>query len=211
MRKYLIVSLLLVSAMLSSQVTIQPGIRGGANFSKINGVKSDGKTDFYLGASISLNLSKFYTLQPEVTYTRQGGENIYKRENTYNPDTGQYEYVETYKDFDLAYLSVGVVNKFYVTPGRDFHLLIAPSFDILVEENNEYNLGSAGYYVENDDVTDIDLTATLGAGYDFPFGLGIEARYKMGVVNVIDGAFSSASTRNRVFQVGVNYKFFSKK
>lgn len=210
MRKCLIVSLLLISAMSISQVTLQPGLKGGVNVSKINGIKSDGKTDFYLGGILSLNLSKFYTLQPELVYTRQGGENIYKREQIYNPTINQYEDVDFYEDINLAYLSISITNKFYITPKTNFYLLIAPSLDILVDNNIDYEWGG-GYYIANNEIIPIDMTASLGAGYEFPFGLGFEARYKIGMINVLDSIFSDVNTKNRVFQVGLTYSFFSGK
>lgn len=216
MKKLSILLILLLSVIMYSQTKVlQPTLRAGVNISEINGVKGEKKTDFYLGAALALNLSKFYTLQPELTYSNQGGSNIVKRERNYNGQTGEYEYTETIKDVDLEYLSISIANKFYVTPKRDFNLLIAPSFDILVANKShepENNNGGYQYYNHYDNISDVDLTMTVGAGYDFPFGLGIDARYKLGVINVLDTNFlfsSDGSSKNRVIQVGLNYKFNS--
>lgn len=191
-------------------MTVQPVLRGGMNTSEINGIKGDNKTDFYLGASLALNLSRFYTLQPEITFSNQGGENIYKLEKVYNSATGKYDYIGTYKNFDLQYLSIGVANKFYVTPRRDFHLLVAPSLDILLDDGfDNSRISSDGYYYDNyndNDITGFDLAFAFGAGYEFPFGLGVEARYKVGIIDILD-FFSDGNSKNNVVQLGLNYKF----
>lgn len=210
MKKVIILVLLFTTTIMFSQVTVQPGLRGGATISEISGIKGEPKTDFYFGAMLSVNLSKLYTLQPEITYINQGGKNIYKQEIVSNGTS--YGYKDTYKDYDLEYLSFGLANKFFVTQNRDFHLLAAPSFAIIIDKNSDYILGSNGYYYEkNDNITDIDLEMALGMGYEFPFGLGIETRYKLGVVDVLGGVFSSMNTKNRVIQIGLTYNFLSKK
>lgn len=211
MKKIIFLTLLFVSSIMFSQVTVQPGLRGGVNISEISGIKGERKTDFYLGVILSLNLGRFYTLQPEIAYSNQGGKNIHKQETFFDKTSNATGYKTTYKNYDLEYLSLGLTNKFFVTPTRDFHLLIAPSIDLVLDKNSGYNMGTGGYYVEDNTVSEVDLAMTLGMGYEFPFGLGVDARYKLGVVDVLGGIFSSLGTKNRVFQLGLTYNFFSKK
>ena len=69
----------------NAQVSFKPGIRAGLNFSHFSkgddSYYNDGftsrrdfgsRTDFYLGFFGDLKLTKYYSLQPEINYSRQG-------------------------------------------------------------------------------------------------------------------------------------------
>ena len=65
---------------------------------------------------------------------------------------------------------------------------------------------------EEFDISPLDLTFTGGIGYEFGFGLGIEARYKQGAISTDflgqnDLFEEDGSQLNSVFQVGLAYKF----
>ena len=138
MKKLFIVAVLCFFGISSSnaQVTFKPGLRGGINFAHFT--KGDftnnyyygydpsinssnrpdyrNKTDFYLGFFGALHLTKYYTLQPEIDYSRQGSK-IGSSSNTY----------------DASYLCVSVVNKF--TFNDKFNIHVGPSIDFLVDSN----------------------------------------------------------------------------
>ena len=111
---------------------------------------------------------------------------------------------------------MGVVNKFYITKNDDFHILLAPSFDLDFDDTLIGLLNRD----EGNDVTFIDVSITGGIGYEFVNGLGIEIRYKQGLNDVFSGSFHDFDSEeletktqlNSVFQLGISYKFnFSKK
>ncbi len=212
MKKLLAIGMLFISITIFSQ-KVQPGVRIGTNISKIYGIKGNVRTNFYVGGTLSLNLGRFYTLQPEVGYSSQGGSNVYKRKKVYNDDD-TYQYEESYRDVNLQYLSLGLASKFYITPYRNLALILAPSFDIIVGDNYEKAIiGNNGYIYQdtnNNEITDADLALSLGLEYELPFGLGIEARYKHGLVNVLTEGipfFSDKDSKNRLLQLGLTYKF----
>ncbi len=218
MKKYLTISLLLISSITFSQTRLQPGLKGGVNVSEIRGISGDKKTDFYVGAFLALNLGRFYTLQPEISYSNQGGKNIYRLTKVYDNDKQIYTDIATYDDLELEYLSLGIANKFYVTPGRNLHFIVATSFDGIIGDNIKTSVVAENGYryddYDDNDITDVDLTLAFGLGYEFSFGLGFEARFKQGIVDVLDDNFiffSDGSSKNRVFKVGITYKFFNNK
>lgn len=181
-----------------AQVSFRPGVRGGVNFSHFTKGDSytdfyyDGsdyvytnnrrdfgsKTDFYLGIYGALKLSKVYTLQPEIDYSRQGATYDYVSNGIFYTD-----------DLNVSYLSVAVVNKFTF---NKFNVHVGPTVDFVVE--NDFDTDS-----------DIDFAFQLGAGYDFTKNFGIEARVKKGVIPVLD--FSDSNHSNVVFSVGATYTF----
>ncbi len=209
MKKSLVIGLLFVSVAIFSQ-KVQPGIRIGTNLSKIYGIKGDVKPGLYVGGILSLNLGRIYTLQPEFGYSNQGGDKIYKREKI----NGVYKYC--YKDLDLKYVSLALTNKFYLTPYRNFNISLTPGIDILVADNFEgkEKISESGFIYTNnvsENITGADLSMAFGLGYEHWSGLGIEVRYKIGIVDVFYDYNVRGSAENRVFQIGLTYKFFNKK
>jgi len=191
MKKVLLLSLFLTfSSITLAQVTFKPGARVGANLASISKTDDNSRVDFYAGIFGKLKLGKLYALQPEITYTKQGSENI-----------------------ELDYLSIALINKFYLLKDKmPIYALIGPSFDVnLHGDTGSYsNNYSSGY---STGVTfEADLSFQAGVGYDFPFGLGVEARYKQGTIDVIGDDAIFEGQLNSVIQLGVSYKFsFSKK
>ncbi|WP_136668234.1 porin family protein [Flavobacterium sp. H122] len=199
MKKSIIIAFLCFfgSTQINAQVSFKPGLRVGANFAHLTQTddpneKFGTRTDFYIGGFGTLNLSKVYALQPEINYSRQGAEYQYIDQNN----------VRHSYDIKLAYLSLGLANKFKFDK---FNFQVGPTFDIRVNDNKKvlgdtYN-DSYNYY--DDDLTGIDLAFFLGAGYNFTENFGIEARIKKGIVP-FDDDFDST---NVVFQTGITYTF----
>jgi len=181
MRKFYFLLLLLIANFAFSQVTFRPGIRAGANishFSQGNDYYNYGyyyyddynlyqqsssydyksKVDFYIGLLGNIRLSRFYALQPEINYSRQGA----KVESNINEWNGQ--------KLNVSYLGVQLINKFYF---KSFNVHAGPTLDFVVEKD---------FYVDNG----VDLGITAGIGYDVTKNLGIEARIKKGFLPVMD-------------------------
>ena len=195
MKKTIIIALFCIFGFTqaNAQVSFKPGIRAGLNFSHFSkggayyddnysNVSRDfnSRTDLYVGFYGALKLSKFYTLQPEINYSRQGADFRYYDNN----DRWVSEKLE------VSYLSLGVINKF--TFNGKFNVHVGPTLDFVVDENFDTD-------------SEVDLAFTLGAGYNFTPNFGIEARIKKGIVPVLD--YSDGNHTNVVFQTGITYTF----
>lgn len=201
MKKFLLsVVCLFLYNTVSAQVTFRPGVRAGLNFSHFtkgdvyynyyydnngnyvelrNEDQFSSKTDFYVGVFGTLQLSKFYALQPEIDFSRQGSKIDYY-------DGGIMRNVS--KTLDVSYLSFALVNKFTF---NNFNFHVGPTIDFVVEEN---------FRADNE----VDLTFLLGAGYNFNKNFGIEGRIKKGIVPVLD---MNSNHSNVVFSLGATYTF----
>ena len=177
----------------NAQVTFKPGFRAGLNISHFSkgddsyyndGFTSnrdfDSRTDFYVGFFGDLKLTKYYSLQPEINYSRQGSKYDYYDEALMRNQS---------TDLEVSYLAVGIANKFTF---NKLNVHVGPTFEFLVDQNFDTD-------------ADIDLAFFLGLGYDITQDFGIEARIKKGIVPVLD--FSDGNHTNVVFSVGAFYKF----
>jgi hypothetical protein len=196
MRKFIVIAFVLFIGIKSeAQVRVSPGLRGGLNVSTLTNIDdNNSKTDFYVGGLVDIRFNKFFSLQPEITYSRQGDEGRYF-------ENGRY-YSEKY---ELNYITFGAVAKFNFN-GGGFHLLAGPSLDFKVGDN----------YI-NSKPEDLDLAIVGGIGYTLPNGLTFEARIKQGLVDIYgydyynnDGYYTDDAILNQVFQIGISYKFKTK-
>jgi len=183
--KKIVLSLLagLLYITTQSQVTFKPGVKLGLNIAKITNTNHDNRIGVYAGIFGELKLGSMYALQPEITYLQQGSKNI-----------------------DLNYIAITIANKFYfLNEETPVYVVIGPSLDFKLDGktesyNNQYSTGLN---------FDADFSLFGGFGYDFPFGLGVEARFKHGIIEVINfEGFSDGKRRlNAVIQIGAIYKF----
>lgn len=189
-----------------AQVTVKPGVRAGLNVSNLTNLDADSRADFYVGGHIGIQFTSFYTLQPELTYSRQGASvNSYFYDDTFDPSVSPGRRRST--DIELQYISLSVANKFRIIEG--FHALVGPSLDFKVGDNLTYN----------DDLIGFDLAIFGGLGYTFPNGFTVEARFKQGLIDIFGNDYDYYDNDNyydnyidnvklnQVFQIGASYTF----
>ena len=205
MKKCIAVVLLVLvfSVSAEAQMKTNPGVKAGLNFSNFTNTETDTKTDFYVGGLVALKFTKFYTLQPEFVYSRQGAKADYI---VYDPIyTGTPIRREKYH---IDYMSFAVFNKF--TFGKGFHAGVGPTLD--------FRIGDNFHEMRIEEPEDFDLGLIFGGGYSLPNGLTFEARFKQGFVDIFGNNYYNYSDQdndgdandvilNQVFQLGVSYTF----
>ncbi|MEW5674710.1 porin family protein [Flavobacterium enshiense] len=205
MKKYLVAALFTFALLqgVNAQMKAKPGLKAGLNFSNFTNTETNTKTDFYVGGLVALKFTKFYTLQPEFVYSRQGAKADYV---VYNP-----LYTGTpirHEKYHIDYMSFAAFNKF--TFGKGFHAGVGPTLDFRIGDNFHE------MYIE--EPQDFDLGLIFGGGYSLPNGLTFEARFKQGFVDIFGNDYNNYSDQdndgdasdvvlNQVFQLGVSYTF----
>ena len=176
-------------AILSSLTLIQAqhtnfGVKLGYNSSSVqisDGADYDNKSGIHGGGFVHIHVGDHFAVQPELVYSCQGGE----RGNT---------------KLKLNYLNVPILLQYMVNDG--FRLQTGPQVGFLVSAKNKIG----DIEVDVDDIyNSVDFAWSFGAGYIFSSGIGIDARYNLGLNNISDD--SDFEAKNRVFQVGLFYQF----
>lgn len=193
---FLLIFFAICSTHSNAQVSFRPGLRGGANISKITQMDASFKTGFYLAGYGELRLGKVYALQPEFTYGTQGGDDL----NFYYYDNNLNQEVLGREDVKIEYISLGLINKFYFNDRINIHF--GPMIDILSGPNPHLD-------------TEVDLSFTAGLGFNIFQGLAVEARVKKGILDVMDSSYNyyydsyelGDYNTNFLFQVGLSYTF----
>ena len=170
------------AAMAQAQFSV--GIKGGLNFAKFDATDFGGsiknKTGFHGGAFALIKLSKI-GIQPELIFSQQGSK--------FRIDSSEGE-----GNFD--YINIPVMLKLYTIAG--INLQVGPQFGFLSRAE-----------IDGDNVKSSfkgsDLSLGIGAGWDLPFGLTIDARYNLGL-SKIDDSPAMETIKNQVIQVSLGYK-----
>ncbi|RZJ61173.1 MAG: PorT family protein, partial [Flavobacterium sp.] len=131
-RTITLLAICLFAMAANAQVTFRPGIRAGVNIAKITQTDFDAKADFYAGGFGAIRFTRFYTLQPEITYSRQGAAGS---PEYYDYNTGTYERYD--QDISIQYLSFGLISKF--TFNDQFNVHVGPAIDFETGSNVRTN------------------------------------------------------------------------
>lgn len=208
MKKTIVLGLLTLLVTSSfSQIKVRPGFRAGLNLSKITHLENvSRKPGVNAAMFINVHFTRFYELQPELTYSNQGwSRDGFSYVDPYNDVT----YIVNKEDVSSHYIGMALTNKFFMSPKLGLHVLLGPGLEFNVSDNVRY-----------DNLTPVDLVFFGGLGYEFPFGMGIEARYKQGIIDVDDSYYdyynngnyddnyyNGKNKLNSVFQFNIYYKF----
>ncbi|KQO34202.1 hypothetical protein ASF10_00315 [Flavobacterium sp. Leaf82] len=208
MKKLTVFAFVLFIGLITSnaQVTVSPGLRGGLNISDLSNMpgNTSSKSDFYIGGLVAIKFNKYFTLQPELNYSRQGTD--FRLSSLAFENPGDPNFYSRNTKAEINYLTLGAVGKFHFK-GKGFHLLAGPSIDFKTDDNFD-KFGT--------DPVGIDLSIIAGLGYTLPNGLTFEARFKQGLIDIYgydgieyddEGYYYNDLILNQVFQIGISYTF----
>jgi hypothetical protein len=180
-----LVLFLMLGAFVNAQDT-HFGLKAGLNISSLDvkdGVDFDSKAGFHIGGLAHVHLTPHFALQPEVIYSQQGGKDGSDKWN-------------------LNYINVPVLLQYMA--GNGFRVQTGPQVGFAV--SSKIKSGDIEQNIHSS-INTVDFSWSLGASYLFPEGLGIDARYNLGITNVNDA--DVPEVRNRVFQAGLFYQFMN--
>lgn len=178
----LVMIMMIASVGAFAQAQLAIGVKGGLNFAKLDmeDASTKNRTGFHGGAFALIKLTKI-GIQPEIIFSQQGSKLKIDGEDVKS---------------NFSYVNIPVMLKLYLIAG--LNLQAGPQFGFLTNAK-----------IDGEDVKDFykksDVSVGLGAGWDLPFGLTVDARYNLGVSKIEDDA-ALAATKNQVFQVSLGYK-----
>lgn len=179
----LVVMIMMVASVGAyAQAQLAIGVKGGLNFAKLNtdDYSASNRTGFHGGAFALIKLTKI-GIQPEIIFSQQGSK--------FKIDGNDVK-------SNFSYVNIPVMLKLYLVAG--LNLQAGPQFGFLSSAK-----------IDGEDVKDSfkksDVSVGLGAGWDLPFGLTVDARYNLGVTKIQDDA-AAAAVKNQVIQISLGYK-----
>lgn len=198
---------------------IKFGVKAGVNLANVSGngldffidsdEKSENRFGLAIGGLVEYKLSQKISLQGELVYSQQGFKKNY-------PDE---DFMESYA---LDYLNIPVLAKYYITD--ELNLEFGPQLGFLLaakyideEDGEKYEEDAKEFFKST------DFGLNFGAGYQLENGLGINARYNLGLANIFDYSRTRIAEtkfgkvdeeiednfqlKNRVFSISLFYTF----
>ena len=184
MKKFILVSIILVLFVKAGAQDMQFGIKAGGNIALVAGDETtDPRLGIHVGGFLSKPLSKVFDLQLELLYSMQGGR------------SNEWDWTDK---FD--YINLPVMLKIYVNNvRRKFSIDVGPQFGYLISAKH------TGVFEYNDDAFNkfgIDLG--LGVSYKIIDQLDVTVRFTGGLTNIFK---ESDSSKNNCIQLGIGYRF----
>lgn len=191
--KKVFLAIALVSVAVFANAQAKFGAKAGANFYQFGG--KDGsdleaqkmKAGFYAGGLANFALTDAISIQPELLFSNQG---TMQKEGSVKIN------------WHLNYINVPVMAQYN---NSGFYAETGPEFGFLLSAKAKSDGESADI---KDSFKSFNFSWGLGAGYKLSSGLGIGARYNLGLTSIIDE--SSVKATNNGFQVGLFYMFGGK-
>ena len=181
-------------ATVTARAQVKLGVKAGINIANLtlsevpSGFSLSSKTDFNAGILALVPLFTSGYLQPEIMYSGQGAAaSVLGSSGTLN----------------YNYLNIPILFKYQHESG--LFAETGPQIGFLLSANEKAN----GQTLNLKDATQsVDFSWVFGLGYKFSeIGLGIDARYNLGLTNLPNYNSSNGTEKNSVFQFGLFYIF----
>lgn len=183
MKKIIVAVITLFIGTTAFSQSIDLGIKAGMNFANITDASGlSNKTGFQAGIFGGIKFTDKVGIQADMLYSQQGAEF----------DGGE---------FDLSYINVPIVLKYYLIQG--LNLQAGPQFGFVVDDKITFDV--FGDVRRKAKAEDFDLSGVVGAGYDFPMGIRFDARYNFGLTDV--SKVEGVKGKNSVVSLALGYSF----
>jgi hypothetical protein len=177
-------SIFLIIASLGAQET-SFGIKAGLNMATVDiddQADYDSKAGAHVGVLAHIHISDHFAIQPEVVYSMQGGKGVDHK-------------------LQANYINIPLLAQYMFNNG--FRLQTGPQLGVLISAERKSDALDVDV---KDRLKTVDFAWSIGAGYLFPAGLGIDGRFNWGLSNINEPSEGVEAT-NKVFQIGLFYQF----
>jgi opacity protein-like surface antigen len=196
---------------------IKFGAKAGLNISNFSGdIKSDFDTKSLIGLQIGgfaeIGISDKFAFQPELLFSMQGAKDEFSESFEGFSSTGE-------STLKLNYLNVPLLLKYKLAD--KFSILAGPQVGFLMSAEDEFTFtetfdgetfSESGTEDVKDDYESLLLSFNVGASYSITDNLFVDARYNLGLSNLLkdqtfEGETFSIDGSMNVLQFSVGYKF----
>lgn len=192
------------------------GVKAGYSLSSIKAEGAgapeyDSKSSFYIGGLVKYKLTDKVDLQGELLYSETGGKYSESSSETMGGTTYS---LKMESDLKFGNLMLPVSVKYYLAEnislsgGLNFALILTAKA-ILSTEISGGGMSEKRTETEDikEDIKSLNFAPFVGAEYQLPNGIFFDARYNLGLTNLVKDPEGDESARNSFLQIGIGYKF----
>ena len=168
------------------------GVKAGINIANLTVKPADAETS--TGSLIGVTGGFFATIpggagfsvQPELNYSGMGAKETISNSKLL-----------------LNYLSIPVLAK-YSLESAGFAAYLGPQFSYLLSAKAK----ASGVSIDaKDQVKSTDISGVIGVEYFVPAGIGLSARYQLGLTNIAKDTQAGESIKNKAITFTIGYRF----
>ncbi|RZL46716.1 MAG: PorT family protein [Pedobacter sp.] len=169
-------------------------------------INFDSKFSYYLGGTADISVSKFFSVQPGLTFINKGSKingSGFDFEDVSEEGTNgsfNFSYIEIPVNL-IAKFDAGNAGKVFIGAGPYYAFAIDANGKI-DGEKEDITIGS-----NDDDLKRGDFGVNFLGGYQFNKGLNIHAGYGLGLSSIIADQEFDVKLKNRVFTFGLGFTF----
>ena len=158
------------------------------------------KPSFYVGFFVDFPISDFFSIQPELLYSRQGS--FYKTNVSVGGMSGDMKLWMRYDYLNIPILAkLYVAEKLSIDVGPQFGIMVYHGVKAKIEDSSSTKKGDTGDY------NTFDVSAALGLTYKVCRNIDISARYTLGFTDIFKDNSGGDKVKNGVIQIGAGYCF----
>ncbi|OCK52485.1 hypothetical protein BA768_11530 [Chryseobacterium sp. CBo1] len=221
MKKLLLIASVAMMGAIANAQEFKFGPKAGYSLSMLKAegegesYKFDSKSTFYAGAMAEYKFNDRFAVQGEVLYSPLGGK---QEESVSYTEMGVTITGTQKSDWKLGTVQIPVSAKYYATENLAFGLGL--NVGIVTSAKIEASATLSGSAMGEsfseststtedvkDNINTLNLAPFVGAEYTLENGLFFDARYNLGVSNLIKNPEGNETLKNSFFQVGVGFKF----
>lgn len=206
MKKLFLFVLFVLFGTISAQTTF--GVKGGYTLSnsKLEDLKFNSRSFFYIGGLIEHRLNDKFALQGELSYTQIGGN---LNQDAVEIVGSELVSIGNYKTELLSnQIQLPISAKYYIVPNFNLSVGFNIGFNISSQYKNgiDYSSGFALLYNGDTDLfKSVCLFPFLGTEYQFKNRIFLDARYNFAAFN--NGKQDGLETKIGFLQAGIGYRF----
>ncbi|MCG2431393.1 porin family protein [Aequorivita xiaoshiensis] len=189
MKKLIVTVIILFIGVNSYSQEFDLGVKAGINFSNVYGLDKlnlEYTEGIVVGVFAGVKFSDRIGLQVDALYSEQGAKFT-------SSGSGK---------FDLTYLNVPVVLKYYLVDDQPLYIQVGPQVGFLINDDLRTVIDNSSVNAAGNDT---DIAAVMGMGYDFPYGIRLEGRFNLGITSITD--YQLESGRHKYISLTIGYSF----
>lgn len=171
----------------ATQAQVKFGAKAGLNLADWSGADASGTStlaSFHVGGLVNIAVSENFSVQPEVLYSGEGAK----------VSGGKYV---------TSYINVPVLAQYKSEGG--FYGETGPQIGLLMSAKAKASSGGGSTDIK-DELKSSNFSWAFGAGYQMASGLGFNARYNLGLSNVVKDS-NNGTIKTSNIAIGVSYTF----
>lgn len=203
MKNFFFLSVLFSMGIFMNAQEVSYGLKAGINLANFRTSISEfdelssSRTAFHVGGVVEIAFSDKFSVQPEILYSSVGTK------MTFNQMASSEVRVESTTQelfYVVDYLSIPVMAKYYVVEGLS--LEAGPQVGFLLAAKAKNGNDSEDM---KDEFESVDFGLGIGASYKMENGLFFNARYVLGLTDIVKEINGNDYVKNDVFQISLGY------